>query len=407
MNAAIDTVRTETSSYRWIILFFCWLAFLFDTICRLTWSSISTTVAGSIGLPIGALGTFVTAFLIGSVACNMLGGLSSDRFGGRIVIAISMICLGVSTFAFSLMASIPSGLTIQLLMGLSAGANYAACVKLIVTWFDPSKRGQAMGIFLMAISLGIVATNAIVPSLMAHIGWVGVYRLLGVATSILGIICFIILRDRQALATSPSAGSAPAPKLGDLATDRNLLLAAAGGFGGFWGTWGFTYWASALLIRGRGFTPVEAGTIVALVGSAGLVGKPLAGWLSDRLGGQRKWLIILFLVLLSVALTLFGFLETRISFQIAAPLLGIGAFCYSPLIVTLMAELSGPKLAGSVAGMATALWQVGGLIVPLVVGYVFQVTGSFVDVFAMLALGPLAGAVCMLCVKTPRRGLSL
>ena len=89
----------------------------------------------------------------------------------------------------------------------------------------------------------------------------------------------------------------------------------------------------------------------------------------------------------------------------AAPLLGIGAFVYSPLLAVMAAEAAGPALAGSATGLLAGFWQLGSVIVPLVVGVVYQPSGSFSTALATLAAGPGLGVVFMLFVKerTSRR----
>jgi nitrate/nitrite transporter NarK len=280
-------------------------------------------------------------------------------------------------------------------MGLSAGADYASCIKVIVSWFAHRDRGKAMGLFLIASSLGVAATNAIVPSLVAVIGWQGVYRLLGAATLAVGLLSLLTLRDGP-LAAAPSAGFAVGFRT--LLRDPAMILLAVAGFGGLWGTWGFAFWANALMVRQRGLSAVEAGAVVSLVGLAAIIGKPFFGWLSDRMGGRPKWLVVGCFLLFAVMLLVFGTLTDRRSFQLAAPLLGLGAFVYSPLMAVLVAERAGPALAGTATGVTAALWQLGSVIVPLAVGLVFQTTGSFLAAFGVLAAGPLLGAACMVFV---------
>jgi MFS family permease len=212
-NAATGDAVAPAVSYRWVILFICWLAFLLSFVDRLTWANVAVSVGDSLGLPVAALGVFVTAFYVGYVLCNGLGGFASDWIGGRLTLTFSMLALGTCTFLFGWTTSITMGLIIQALMGLSAGADYASCIKLIVAWFDRGSRGKAMGLFLIASSLGVVTTNALVPTLAALIGWRGVYHMLGAITIGVGIVAYLVLRDR------PTASAAPisvAPSLGPL-----------------------------------------------------------------------------------------------------------------------------------------------------------------------------------------------
>ncbi len=383
-------------AYRWVVLFVAWLGFLLSFVDRLTWANVAVSVGGSLGLPVAALGIFVTAFYVGYVICNALGGMASDRVGARLTLSISLMLLGVSTFLFSFTASVGFGLVLQGLMGLAAGADYASSIKLIVAWFDRTSRGRAMGILLIASSLGVTATNAVVPTLAALAGWQGVYRALGLVTLAVGAIAFLLLRDRPAGTVQNLAARVPVRRL---LGNRNLLLLGLVGFAAFWGTWGFAFWANALMIKGRGFSAIQAGGVVSLVGIAAIIGKPLIGLLSDWMVGRCKWLSFATLVLFVVMLMIFGTLTDPMAFAFAAPLVGLGAFLYSPLLAAMVAETSGVALAGSAAGVLASFWQLGSVIVPVVVGVVFQATGSFLAAFATLAAGPALAAIGLLFVK--------
>ena len=140
-----------------------------------------------------------------------------------------------------------------------------------------------------------------------------------------------------------------------------------------------------------------------MIGIAAIIGKPLIGLLSDWLGGRRKWLTFGTFVLFAVMLMVFGTLTDKRAFQIAAPFVGLGAFLYSPLMAAMVAEASGVLLAGSAAGILGGFWQLGSVIVPVVVGVVFQSTGSFHAAFATLAAGPVVAALCLLFVREAPR----
>lgn len=389
-------MSAAASGYRWVVLATVWFVFLLSFVDRLTWGPAALSVGASLGLPVAALGVFVTAFYIGYVVCNALGGLASDRLGGRLTLVISTLLLGVATFCFGFTRSVSLGLVIQALMGLAAGADYASSVKILVAWFDRRSRGMAMGLFMTATSLGVVVTNATVPTLLKSIPWQSVYQVFGGATVAAAILAYALLRDSP-VPRDPEGARRMA--IGALFRNRDLLFMAAAGFGALWGTWGFAFWANTLMVKGHGISAIDAGWIVALFGIAAIIGKPIVGLASDWLGGRRKLLIIECLVLFAIMLVIFGFLETKEQFLIAAPLLGIGAFVYSPLTAALVAELSGAALAGSATGLTAALWQLGSVIVPSVVGIVFDATASFTAALLVLAAGPVFGILCMSMVR--------
>ncbi len=374
---------------RWLILAVAWAAFLVSFVDRLAWSNVAPQFAGTFSLSIVTLGVFVTTFYVGYVASNILAGFAGDLAGPRATLAVSLLCLGVATLLFGLAQGVAVALALQALMGLSAGADYAAGVKLIATWFPRLERGRAMGLFMTATSAAVVLSNLLVPAIIDHFSWRMAYLVLGVLTAALGLVAFAVVRD------SPVTGVQPRPDYLRLVQNRQLLLLGLAGFGALWGTWGFAFWAGILMVTGHGLSATQSGFVVALYGGGAIVAKPCIGLLSDLLGGRRRALAIACLLFFVAMLLGFSQLENFAAFAAAAPLLGVGAFGYSPLMNTMVAEAAGPGMAASGAGFTNAFWGLGSVVVPLVVGAAYGSTGSFALPFVVLATGPLLAAGCM------------
>lgn len=154
-------------------------------------------------------------------------------------------------------------------MGLFAGADYAACVKIVAAWFGFSERGRALGLF----------------------DWHPLYWGLGCLTAVVALVCLFSLADsptREGQRANDAGPAAPRPRASKLFGDRNLVLIAVAGFGANWGSWGFAFWATALMIRGYQLSAVDAGLVAVIFGAAAAVSKPLFGLLSDLLGGKRR-----------------------------------------------------------------------------------------------------------------------
>lgn len=395
---AVAVARAGSGAYRWLILVMAWLGYLISFVDRLIWTTVNSQAAGSYGLPLAALAVFVTAFYAGYVVSQALTGILADWFGPRLMLAAALVPLGLLTFAFGSTTSLTAGLVLQALMGLAAGADFAAGVKLIVSWFGVQERGRAMGLYMTATSLGVVLTNAIVPQALQVVAWPTVYHGAGAATSVLGVLCWLLLRD------NPSGATLPSLNWRDFRVvmgSRQFIFVVLAGAGGVWGTWGYAIWASGLMTRGLHFSAVTAGGIVAVFGIAAVLVKPAIGVLSDLLGGRRKGLVMVDLLIFATLLLLTGTLRTETQFWIMAPLLGMTAFAFSPLSNTMAAEAGG-NAAASAAGLSAAIGSIGTTIVPLVVGAGFQATGSYEAAFAILAAGPLIGGLCMIAVRDVR-----
>jgi len=391
--------------YRWIVLAIAFAAFFATFLDRLAWASANLLASKSLGIPIAGLGTFVTAFYIGYVSASALTGFVTDRIGPRRILVLALAPLAASTFLFGFTSSFAMGLVLQGLMGLSAGADYAACVKIVASWFAPSERGRALGLFSTAPSIGVAVANAAFPALLGIVDWRFLYWALGALTAVVAVVCLVALAD------APTGGAAGGEAAGGVAAaswrwrlhrlyrDRTLVLIAIAGFGANWGTWGFAFWATALMVRGYGLLPIDAGVVAVIFGVAAALSKPLYGLLSDVLGGKRRTLVIYDLIAFSAMLMIFGQMGSKAGFYLAAPFLGLTAVVYSPLLAAMITEKVDRSLTATATGVINAFWQLGSVIVPSVVGVVFAATGSFQAAFAILAAGPVIGLLCMLAVR--------
>ena len=150
---------------------------------------------------------------------------------------------------------------------------------------------------------------------------------------------------------------------------------------------------------------MQAGGVVAIFGIAAVLAKPFIGVLSDLGGARRRVPTMLVLGMFVVTLLLFGAADTLTAYLWIAPFLGVAAYVYSPLMVALIPQLAGVRLAGSAAGVTNAFWQLGSTVVPVVLGVVFQTTHSFFAAFATLAAGPLFAMLLMLGIREERAEL--
>lgn len=397
-DAAI--VEEPSTGYRWVVLLLCWLGFVLTSVDRSAWGPSSLEVGQSLAVPLASLGVFATCYYIGYVISNAGAGILIDRLGGRFLIAVSLIGAGVFMFAFGSTRSATIGIAVQGMIGLFAGAEYSAGIKLLASWFRPRELGKVMGIYTSATALGVLIANTVVPRLISHYDWTVSYHVFGGISIIIGIGCYLILRPGPVFVVPPKEVEESQSRFAALVRNKDLVLLALAGFGGFWGTYGFVIWSNALMVKGRGIPPTTAGTIVAIFAAMGVFGKPLMGWISDKFNGARRVPAMAMLGLFAVMLIVFGLIKGELGFILAAPLLGLAAYCYLPMIVALVPRLVGSELVGTAAGMTNAFWQIGSVLVPVAVGAVFSLTGqSFIAALATLAAGPLVGCLAMYFVN--------
>jgi sugar phosphate permease len=403
-NAVMSTARptppatagevSQSTRYRWVILLVAFAAWVISFLDRLAWGNVGLDVSRELGSPLSQLGIFVTSFYCGYVVSNFLMGFVTDRIGARATLTLALLPLGAATFLFGNVRTVFAGLALQCVMGLAAGADYAACIKLLASWFDTKRRGLALGILTTGPSVGIAVSNAVYPWFLSGHQWRDLYYLLGGVTVFIGVACFLFLRNAPSGSTARLKSQKP--NVIALLKNRDLRLLAVAGFGANWATWGFAFWSNALMIKGHHMSVADAGKISMLFGIGAVCAKPLVGWITDRMGGKRRPAIIISLVAFAILFLVFGQLNGKVSFLLIAPFLGAAAFVYAPLMAAMAADLVGPAATGSAVGAMNAFWQLGSVIAPTVAGLVFARTNSFTATLATLAIGPAVGAICMI-----------
>jgi ACS family glucarate transporter-like MFS transporter len=180
----------------------------------------------------------------------------------------------------------------------------------------------------------------------------------------IAVACGLFLRNSAAASTGPARPSRTRPDVRPLLRNRALLLLGLTGFGALWGSSGVLTWSNTLMVKGQGIDPVDAGVVLVLYAGIAIGIKPIVGSVVDRLGIGLRRPTVAVLGFFGGTLLLFGMLTGYTEFLWLAPLVGIGAAAYSPLITAMIPVLAGTRVAGSAAGAVNAFWQLGSVAEP-------------------------------------------
>jgi predicted MFS family arabinose efflux permease len=381
--------------YRWIILLVIWSAFTVSCVDRFAWASVAASAGHELGFPLALLGSLTTAFYVGYTVSCPIGGVLADKLGSRATLALSMFPLAALTFCFGYVQSFAAAIALHAVMGFAAGAEYGATIKVLTVWFVKDK-GRAFGIWATGTSVSVVLANATVPRIAQMWDWRVAYQWLGVATFAFTVLCVLVVRNAPQRRAPERVTAA---ELVSLLNNRALMLVAFAGAGALYGTLGFVAWANSLLTVAHGVSPIKAGSVLMAFGVGAFVSKPLFGWLYDRWHAHAKRIAIAALLCFVALLIAFGKCTSLAGYALLAPFLGAAAYGYTPLLIGLYTRASGARLAGAAAGLVNTVWSVGSFVSPIVAGYVFAHGRSVDATLAVIAAGPLAGALVLACMQ--------
>jgi len=149
-----------------------------------------------------------------------------------------------------------------------------------------------------------------------------------------------------------------------------------------------------------GLSRVTAAGVLSTIGGVSMLGRFVMGTANDKIGGKRS-LIICFVMLLSSLICLLVATEASILFLFAV-IYGFAHGAFFTVVSPMVAELFGTGSHGVLFGIILFCGTIGGSAGPLLAGHTFDVTGSYLFAFIVLALLTLVGLI-MITLLQPLR----
>lgn len=254
--------------------------------------------------------------------------------------------------------------------------------KLVSLWFASRERGLAMGIYVTGANLSAVSGLALTNSLMMPLldnDWRNVLFCYAAFASACGVIWFLI--GGHSACRDVERRIAAEPRRSQFDQIRHLLrvplihLILAIGMGIFFFNHGLGNWLPEILRTG-GMTPAEAGFWSAIPTAVGI----LAALSIPRLASEPHRITVMFLIFLSAAIATLLLREAPGPLLVAGLVLqGIARGAMTATTMLLLIELPGvgSRNTGVAGGMFFSAAEIGGVLGPLLIGYVAHATGGF------------------------------
>lgn len=354
------------------------------------WSRAEFTAARSIGQMIMAF----TGFAIGAYI---------DRFGGRPFIVVGTLLLSVSVYSLGSVQTLGQWL---LLNGVALTAGAAMIGNLVVNvtlgkWFV-EKRGKAVALAAMGVSLSGILLPPVATWLVDSIGWREAWRVLGTAVLFIAMpTAFIVRRAPEDHSLHPDGKTAEQMAAGHgaraqadfdrsmtrsqaMRTVRFYLLVLA--FGLFQVSITVMLLQTIPFMTDAGFSRLTAASMLSLASLPAFVSKPVWGILIDRfsarllasLGAAITGLSVMVIVLSVGA-------QNQLLAYLGFLLMGVGWGGLIPLQEVIWASFFGRRYLGSVRSMAMPFSFALSALGPIVVAYYYDLVGNY-DL-ALLAIG--------------------
>jgi sugar phosphate permease len=325
MTAPPTDFSPEQKRRRLIILAVVVAAYVLSFFQRFAPAGIAQDLAAAFQTSAASLGVLAATYFYVYTIMQVPTGILVDTLGPRRILLLGGMVAGGGSLLFGMADSLDAALVGRTLIGLGVSVTFIAMLKLIAVWFEERRFATVVGVSMLIGNLGSVLAGAPLSALAQATGWRGVFVGVGIVSLALGILAWILVRDRPsarggAVLPAPTFGSGRADALNRLAPvslhrkpdeapafDRTVILTGllrvvknratwptvfvnmglSGSFFAFGGLW-----ATPFLIQGLGMSRATATAHLSLYFAGFAVGCLLVGMLSDRLRRRKPVILV-------------------------------------------------------------------------------------------------------------------
>ncbi len=373
--------RADRQPYRWAVLGGVWLMYFSFGVCVASTGPLVAVIARDLGTSYTAMGAVLGAWQLVYIAAALPLGALLDRIGVALGLTLAA---GVMAGSLFLRGAAGDGTELFLavaLFGLGGPMVSIGAPKLIALWFEGPERGMAMGIYITGVNIGaIVALSATNAVLMPMTGgdWRAVLWIWAGLVLAAGVLWWGLSRHPEARRRDGAGGMSKGEALGALlgiARLRVVQIVLVMSVGIFFLNHGLSNWLPEIL-RAKGMSPAAAGLWAAMPTVVGVAGALVIPRLAIP---ERRVAIMGGLFLAALSATLLLQLAPGVGLALGLMLQGIARSSMMTVAILLLMEAPGvpPARAGMAGGMFFTVAEIGGVLGPLSVGALSDVSGGF------------------------------
>lgn len=345
--------------YRWVVLGVFMFINLTIQMLWITYAPITGPAAEFYGVSDLQIGLLAMTFMIAFIPLSIPVSWVIDTYGFRVAVGIGAALMGIfgllrgfagSNYTLVLWSTI--GIAISQPFLLNAWTTIPA------KWFPVDVRATMVGMVTLANLIGTALGMVLTPILVESMSIADVQLLFGGIAAFSSVLFILLAREAPPTPPCPPGQETRALMLDGLKHAVTIkpfwfyLIASFIGLGIFNG---LTTWVEAI-IRPRGFTPNDAGTLGALMIVGGLVGAIVLPALSDKQQKRQRFLMIAFVGAIPGLLGL-TFAESSVSLFGSAILLGFFLVSAMPIGMQYAAEITRPTPEGTSNGLIQLFGQ--------------------------------------------------
>ncbi len=369
--------------------------------CLYTWSIFSANLSATYKWTGFQASLPYTVAIVMFAAVMLVGGRLQDAFGPRIVATAGGAFTGLGLVLCSVFPNLTGViLCFGVLTGAGIGMGYSATTPAAVKWFKPEQKGLIAGIVVTGFGLASLYIAPLTKYLIASYGVFATFKILGVAFGALIVLFaqFLAVPKAPVAAAASQAASARDMTWREmLKTPQFYLLWLMFLAGSMAGLILIGHLAKIAVLQ----TGANMGVaLVAMISISNALGRPVSGFVSDRIGRGRTMTILY--VLQGATLLMFSGFHDFASILAGSMVI---TFSYGAMLAvypSAVGDFYGTKNMGFNYAVLFTAWGIAGVCGPLAAGYILDATGGYGTAYLISAVLCFFAAGLGLVVKPPR-----
>jgi MFS family permease len=345
--------------YRWVVLAVFMFINLTIQVLWISYAPITGPAAAYYGVSDLQIGLLAMSFMIAFIPLSLPVSWVIDTYGFRLAVSIGAVMMGIFGVLRGL-AGDSYSLVLWSTIGIAAAQPFLlnAWTKVPARWFSIQERATAVGLVTLANLVGTALGMVLTPILIENRSIPNVQLIYGALAAFSALLFVLLSRESPPTPPCPAGMETRSLMLDGLKhalTVRPfwlLLLVMFIGLGIFNG---LTTWVENI-IRTRGFTPAQAGTLGALMLFGGIIGAVVISFISDRQRKRQRYLLLGILMSIPglVGLT---FANSYLLLLLSGFTLGFFLVSTSPIAMQYAAEVTVPTPEGTSNGLIQLFGQ--------------------------------------------------
>ena len=286
--------------YRWLVVFSAALFFFYEFIQMHMFNAISGDLMRDFNVSAGQLGNLSAMYLYADVIFLLPAGILLDRYSTKKVMLTAIIFCILGTGLFSIAKTFWFAAFCHFLAGIGNAFCFLSCIRLASRWFPSKMLAMVIGLIVTFAMAGGMLAEAPLTYLTEVISWRPALLLNACLGIVILMIMILFVKDypkgyeqqhARQIHQLESLGFWGSIRL-TLANKQTWLAGIYTGFLNLPLMLLCALWGNMYLRQIHAMTSMQASTVVSMIFLGTILGGPLLGMWSDRLGLRKLPMVI-------------------------------------------------------------------------------------------------------------------